>query len=485
MKKSLAFITLIVLFCLLFSFIGCTFKDFASEDGENLFKKATLTNANGDKIKASTKQAVGEVINVKLSKATTINTIVLGESKSIITNFELSYKDMTTGEMTTFYKQDLVEDYRYCTFPSINTDTVQIKVTSTRDNKKWNLNKLRAYNIVKTASEDFVVFGYGMTGYAYDGVDPAIFDTVNHIDIIRSVNFDEQGNLHFASIERDGKTIDGQTVFETELANYRKAIGERDVKIVVTIMNNGGDVIQMHNSVFTTHKDNFIANVIAFAQKYDIDGVGLDYEYCYDGSDYKKYGNFIKDFQQALPDDIILSLAMSTWQFKTGLFPKNALPYIDMIQLMTYDLFDDYNYHGAFQYSVMDAISEFAFYAGKQYLSKVNLGLPFYARPTGEWTADWIDFNKWAEDLPQYKFGNKVDYWTNIVKSDYQIQPGNPQSQCSEMYFNSPQMIFDKVSFALDNKLGGVMFWHLGCDVPYQDDYSLIRTINRAIENRK
>ncbi len=485
MKKSLSFITLIVLVCLLFSLIGCTFKDYASEDGDDLFKKATLTNSNGSAIKASTKQAAGEVINIKLPKAITLNTIVLGESKSIITGFEFSYKDMENGEMKKFYAQDLVEDYRYCTFKALTTDTIQLKVTSTLDNKKWNLNKLCAYNISQTNKSDFNVFAYSVLGYAYDGVDPVLFDTVTHVDIFRNINFDFEGNLVYWGIERDGEKLDGKMVFERELANYRKAIGNRNTKIIVTLINDSGDVNDAHNSVFTTHKEKFIKNILALIEEYQLDGIGFDYEYCNTMSDYKNYGDFIKELKQAMPKDKILSVALCNWQFKPGLFPKNAIPYIDMIQLMTYDMFEGTNYHSTFQVSVMDALSEFAFCAGKKYLNKVNLGLPFYARPTSEWRGDWIDYKSWVENQERFNFASTADYFSNKVDCNYEIEPGNPKSQCDGLYFNSPQMIYDKTSFAIDNNLGGVMFWHMACDLPLDHPLSLIKAINSSINDRK
>ena len=45
-------------------------------------------------------------------------------------------------------------------------------------------------------------------------------------------------------------------------------------------------------------------------------------------------------------------------------------------------------------------------------------------------------------------------------------------------YLNSAQLIADKTSFAIDAGLGGIMIWHMTCDLPYDNEFSLFKSIN-------
>ena len=52
-------------------------------------------------------------------------------------------------------------------------------------------------------------------------------------------------------------------------------------------------------------------------------------------------------------------------------------------------------------------------------------------------------------------------------------------------YYNSYQMIYDKVTYCIDQGIGGVMVWHYSCDAPWDSGLSLWRAIYEAVESRK
>ena len=45
-------------------------------------------------------------------------------------------------------------------------------------------------------------------------------------------------------------------------------------------------------------------------------------------------------------------------------------------------------------------------------------------------------------------------------------------------YINSVQMISDKTAFVADAGLGGIMIWHMTCDLPYNNKLSLFKAIS-------
>ena len=96
------------------------------------------------------------------------------------------------------------------------------------------------------------------------------------------------------------------------------------------------------------------------------------------------------------------------------------------------------------------------------------MGLPFYSRPTNR-LAFWGSYAQFSDSLDRY---------TNLIYYNGFDHSGNPMT--APQYINSPQMIADKTAFAIDSGLGGVMVWHLNCDLPYDNELSLFRSISET-----
>ena len=95
--------------------------------------------------------------------------------------------------------------------------------------------------------------------------------------------------------------------------------------------------------------------------------------------------------------------------------------------------------------------------------SQIDLGIPFYARPTtGE--AYWYGYNGCYEGIDENGW-----YHCDDINKDF--------------WFNTPEVIESKTQYAIDNGFGGVMIWHYNCDLPSSHEDSLLRAIGTAVND--
>ena len=190
---------------------------------------------------------------------------------------------------------------------------------------------------------------------------------------------------------------------------------------------------------------------------YNFNGVFFDYEYPIKAKYWKAFSNFLVNLDSELGGKKI-GLAMSDWDIGIS---KEAMQCVDMVEMMEYDLFDDYGDHSSFD-CAQKGIEKFI---NAGFDSKVlDLGIPFYGRPAdkGEY---WYNYGDYAKILGKYSNKAEIDG--------------------KQAYFNSYGLVYDKTSLAIDYELGGVMVFRYGSDDLNHKDMSLFTAINQSINDRK
>ncbi len=132
---------------------------------------------------------------------------------------------------------------------------------------------------------------------------------------------------------------------------------------------------------------------------------------------------------------------------------------VDTFELMTYDYVDANGKHATYE----DTIAQIEMLKDKGIpASKINIGLPFYSRPT---------------DLSAYWYGYNSCYDKIIEDGWYHCDEIN-----KDFWFNTPEVISQKTQYAIDNGYGGVMIWHYSCDFPSSHKAaSLLRAIGETV----
>ena len=269
-----------------------------------------------------------------------------------------------------------------------------------------------------------------------------------------------------ASFNSEGEVICNESLLETALANLRKTIGNRDVKITLNLLGPWGktdsDVweeqmeaqSEEHNKAFASGV--LEDNIIAVLDKYDFDGVHFDYEYPLSSSAWHHFNNFLVSLDKKL-GDYTLGVAGNDWNIK---FSTAAIEAIDTFEIMLYDMVDEEGKHATYEDTVK-AVQKVGIYGMP--IEKVNVGLAFYSRPT-DMSAYWYGYNGCYEGIDE-------NGWYHCDNTD------------KNFWFNTPEVIRDKTEYAVNNGFGGVMIWHYSCDLPSSHEDSLLRAAGNAIKD--
>ena len=283
---------------------------------------------------------------------------------------------------------------------------------------------------------------------------PEDFDIITDVILFECASFDSEGNVNLR-----------KETLETALSNIRNAIGERDVNITLNLLGPSGhtdsDVwedqmeaqSEEHNKAFTSGV--LEDNIVAVLDKYDFDGVHFDYEYPLSLKAWHYYNNFLVSLDKQL-GDYILGVAGNDWNIK---FSTKAIAAIDVFEIMLYDMNDENGRHSTYE-DMAELVRKVGFYGIP--LEKVNIGLPFYSRPT-DMSAYWYGYNGCYGQIDENGW-----YHCNDTGKDF--------------WFNTPDVIAQKTEFAIKNGYGGVMIWHYNCDLPSTHEDSLLRAIGETVE---
>ncbi len=195
-------------------------------------------------------------------------------------------------------------------------------------------------------------------------------------------------------------------------------------------------------------------NIRRVLETYGLDGAFFDYEFPMEWDAKLDFSIFLINLGKSLGDDFLIGAALQPWCAR---FLPGAIAAIDMVELMCYDNFDEDGYHSTMELAKQD-VRDMVKLGYKLY--QIDLGLPFYARPTKK-EARWYDYREYWDRIDDK--GLVTEQGTGLVAS-----------------FNTPELIYEKTKWAIRTGVGGVMIWHYACDVPADNDASLFNAITRA-----
>jgi len=322
-------------------------------------------------------------------------------------------------------------------------------VGCTKDNKKQKIEPVDDFKVVAYVRGDYVQEKNSL--YTED------FDIITDVILFECASFDSEG-----------KVILEKEKLETALENIRKAIGDRDVSITLNLLGPRGttesDVWEEqmeaqsneHNKAFKSGV--LEKNIVDALEEYDFDGVHFDYEFPLSKKAWRNYNKFLVSLDEKLGD---YTLGVSGVEWNIG-YSRKAEKAIDSLELMAYDYNDSEGKHATYE-DIINRIENADF--GGIAREKINIGLPFYSRPT-DMGAYWYGYNGYYEKIDE-------DGWYHCPEID------------KDFWFNTPEVIEKKTEYAIDNGYGGVMVWHYNCDLPSTEEGSLFRAIGETVSKDK
>ena len=315
-------------------------------------------------------------------------------------------------------------------------------------------------------------------------------------------------NYAFANI-RDGVIVDG---FPTDAANFAALNALKQQNPSLTVLVSVGGWLWSGNfsdAVLTEQsRKKFIDSVVAFIEKYNLDGLDIDWEYPdqigagnkFRPEDTQNYTEVLKELRQRFDREekklhrrLYLSVAAgSETSFLEHTEMGKVQRYVDTVNLMAYDYYEPdgsaITGHNAPLFTNPDdpkhvsadrSVQEFE-QAGVP-ATKIVLGVPFYGHAWGQvpdvshglfqpgkpLPGAYADYRNiianmlkaGAKDTPADD-GGYVRYWDSSSSVPYLYNAG---AKIFVSYDDTESMAL-KCKFALDHKLGGIMFWDYSAD---------------------
>jgi len=234
----------------------------------------------------------------------------------------------------------------------------------------------------------------------------------------------------------------------------------------------------------------FAEDCLAFLQKYNLDGIDLDWEFpglswsgaaCDPSCDVDNYVLLVKQLRETLGNEYTISYAgycMDKQELSTGsgqwkfVDIQGMDPYVDYVNIMTYDLDEAPHHHSA--------LSDSRAYkdcnrAVKAYLDKgvspdkLVLGIPFYGRHSWSTSPTAITYRKILQ-LDRRQF--RRNQWDGIASCPF-VETMNGTFYCG---YDNPKSIAIKGDWVRKKGMRGLMYWEYDQD----DDKG---TLRRAIWN--
>lgn len=265
---------------------------------------------------------------------------------------------------------------------------------------------------------------------------------------VSKINFNNITCLNFAFIKPlpDG-TLAKDTTYDKLYEIVAKARPKK-VKVIAAIGGQYTDKAFSQIARSEATMDKFVNNLIAVVNKYQLDGIDLDWEYPRFNSDEpQKLLQLTRKLSVQLhKKGKLLTMAVHSKPKWGALFLDGLFPLLDYVSIMAYDDMDQPSHSSydftlnSLKYWIMDR---------KVPREKINLGVPTYGRN--------------PKVVPPY--------YKDLIKKG-----ADPDADSfNGIYYNGKSTIRKKVDLARRN-VGGVMIWEINGDTD-DDKTSLIKTI--------
>ena len=235
------------------------------------------------------------------------------------------------------------------------------------------------------------------------------------------------------------------------------------------------------------NRKRFAADCKAFLEKYELDGIDLDWEFpglswsgaaCDPATDCDSYIAIVKDLREALGDKYEISYAgycmdkqpaTGGWRYVDI---KGMDPYVDYVNIMTYDLDAAPHHHSALK---SDRAYRDCVRSVQAYLDlgispkKLVLGIPFYGRHSFSESPTAITYKNILQ-LDRYKY--RRNQWDDVAKCPY-VETMGGVFYCG---YDNPRSIAEKGKWIREKGMLGLMYWEYD-----QDDAN--GTLRKAVWN--
>ncbi|MDM8336935.1 glycosyl hydrolase family 18 protein [Mediterranea massiliensis] len=241
----------------------------------------------------------------------------------------------------------------------------------------------------------------------------------------------------------------------------------KGVKVLLSVGGGGNKAIMGKVLLNEKYRNCFKSELINIINKWNLDGLDIDYELWTGGSNGYGEGDkeraallerFYQEIREELPKDKLLTAAVSAdcpkikkWG-NYNVYNATMFQYLDFINIMIYDFTGGWKTSKIGQHASMEH-----FVMAAKHWSKVNkipkdkiiLGVPFYG----------VKFL--SHDTP---IGATHISYKNLLKNYPNEQVCNKDDINNLIFYNGKPTIRSKAKFVIDNEYGGIAIWTISQD---------------------
>ena len=270
-------------------------------------------------------------------------------------------------------------------------------------------------------------------------------------------------NYAFAHIKGDFETLDIKT--PTRLSKIAALKNTKPgLKVLLSVGGwEAGNFSEM--AADETHRKNFCNNCLKAVKTYNLDGIDIDWEYPTSSmagissspSDTKNFTLLMRDLREVLGRDRLLTMASASNAQYVDF--REAVQYMDFVNVMTYDMGDPPKHNGALYRSSLcsescDESVAKHFNKGVPY-EKIVLGIPFYGHGDGKAFEDYVDYKDIHIDQTKYTI-----QWDNVAMVPYVTNASGKMV----LTYDDAKSVGLKAEYVLQKKIAGAMYWNIEAD---------------------
>lgn len=228
----------------------------------------------------------------------------------------------------------------------------------------------------------------------------------------------------------------------------------------------------------------FAKDCLRVVEEFGLDGIDIDWEYptsdmagiSASPDDTKNFTLLMKELRRVLPAEMQLTMA-SAANAKYVDF-KEAVQYMDFVNVMNYDMASAPQHHsGMYRSDMSPGITceegILAHVEAGVPMDKLVFGMPFYGRASG--ALEGFNDYKNIVQLPEDKFTIE---WDDTAKAPYVVEVKSGDVVCT---FDDPRSIAIKCDYIAEKGMRGAMYWDYDGDT---EDHTLARAVWEGVMNR-
>lgn len=293
----------------------------------------------------------------------------------------------------------------------------------------------------ETVTHNSRVVGY-LPDWSYQAYVNLDFSALTHLNIA-FCNPDTEGNL-------------SNYIPDTELKNVVSKAHNNDVKVMAALGGGGG--CDGYLPLIDTPEEmaDFNEKIMAYCEKYDLDGIDLDIELGSGNEIWNYYADWVSSLR-VLCDERGYEMSTATAQWVAVKVSAETFGLFDFVNVMAYDNDADESSHADMEFA--ESSLEYFNIQKKIPKEKLVLGVPFYGRGyTSDGALDWNSYVSFSELIASDASNYDKDLYNGIA-------------------YNGASTMREKCTLA--KEYGGIMIWELSQDA--SGEYSLLALIKSEL----